>query len=234
MGRPITINWKILIRGGVRTAHNTVSARPMYAGAPPPENDVTTKTFASHPTQTPSQKAASAALSRHETAPAASEAFSGTSQFFFYEVLEESGNTLEVAKREAVDPLGPGFDPSSFKVFSAEGEVTLEWTAGPNARFNILRSQSEDGGFIQINGEIISSPQEESDALKYHYTDTTAVEGTTYYFKLERISPEGDHSMIGPVPATAQIILGKADPADRTSSGFPLPALSIRGQASRE
>ena len=124
--------------------------------------------------------------------------------------MEESGNTLEVVELKKVGKNEAHFDTSSLKAFSTEGQITLEWTAVPGDLFNILRSQEEDGEYVHVNEEVISAP-EDSGTATYSYTDVTANGGITYYYKLERITPDNESIVIGPIPATPRLLLGKAD-----------------------
>jgi len=190
---------------GLKTAHNIVPATPMFAGVPPSEADRGRTTTASSSPQAPS-----GARDTDPSAPVHS---------VFFQILEDSGNTLEVAKleteaqKEAVDKQETSSTMLSFKAISGDGQITLEWTA-PDVHdsFNLLRSETEEGEYHQINPAMISAPDEVSEAVRYTYTDTTVVSGITYYYKLERNTSEGENTVIGPIPSTSHVTSSQSKP----------------------
>jgi hypothetical protein len=131
----------------------------------------------------------------------------------FCYVLEDSSNTIAVEKLETEEGEQGAFSINSFKAFSVEGEIILEWTSDtPTDGFNLFRSQTEDGRYERINGVMIAPPEEESGGIKYSYDDTTVVNGTTYYYKLEKVNVEANRTIIGPIPANPQMELSQAGP----------------------
>ena len=125
--------------------------------------------------------------------------------------MRTAHNTVTAALKEAF--FGPASFSASFRAFSDHQGITLEWAgASPYEQFNILRSRIEAGAYTQINHaaiSAISALDETTERVQYTYTDTAASAGQTYYYKLERISAEGESRFIGPIPATPRIILGQ-------------------------
>jgi hypothetical protein len=198
---------------GIKTAHHIVSALPMFAKAVSlPDEEIAQKADLS----------ASLSASPSEEPVQAVE----VDRLFFFQVLEGSGNTLEVTRLETEREIthSKQAEPASLdlKVFSAEGRITLVWTASdPGARFNILRSEEEDGEYLQINGEILSAPEDAGEeTVRYTYSDTMMMAGiTTYYYKLEQIGAEGESYVVGPLPATARQISSGVAPQPARGQG---------------
>jgi hypothetical protein len=117
-------------------------------------------------------------------------------------------------QEEAVNKGGTASKQISFKALSSDGQITLEWAAAdhPTGRFNILRSETEEGEYLQINGAILSAPDELAEGVKYTYADTQVAPGTTYYYKLERLTAERKSIFIGPIPATPRLTLSQSKP----------------------
>jgi hypothetical protein len=203
---------------GKVTAHNIVSATPMYAGGSPKSTEESSTASLTLPSSGSEKGAEVATSSTNEGAGSGSNSTSSStpSQVILFKILE-SGNSLKIARLEATEENETANKEQSplralaFKALPGDREITLEWVSSdPDERFNILRSETEKGNYVQINGALISAPEEEVDRMKYSYTDTTVVEGTTYYYKLERITLEGDTTLIGPIPAVTQMVVGQA------------------------
>lgn len=82
--------------------------------------------------------------------------------------------------------------------FSAEiienGKVKLTWETSfekNNYGFNILRSNSKEGNYRQINGSLIGA----ADEMTYQFVDKKAQVGRTYYYKLEDVDLSGKKNM---------------------------------------
>ena len=64
-----------------------------------------------------------------------------------------------------------------------EIELVTE-TEFDTAGFNISRSATPDGEFVQINPQLIPSAADPSSGANYSYTDSDVPAGETYYYKL--------------------------------------------------
>ena len=73
-------------------------------------------------------------------------------------------------------------------------EITIEWvteTEFDTAGFNIYRSATPDGEFVQINPQLIPGSPDPATGGSYVYTDTDIEAGETYYYKLEDVEYSG-------------------------------------------
>ena len=84
--------------------------------------------------------------------------------------------------------------------------VIVEWTTESEvntAGFNVYRSESDEGPYIQVNRELIPSSPDPILGGRYVYTDTNVVAGQTYYYKLEDVELDGATTLHGPVEVVA-------------------------------
>ena len=74
------------------------------------------------------------------------------------------------------------------------GEVVIHWTTESelnNAGFNILRTETRDGVFEQVNTELIKGHGTTSERNTYTWTDTTAKPNVIYYYQIQDVSLDG-------------------------------------------
>ena len=74
------------------------------------------------------------------------------------------------------------------------GAVVLKWVTESelnNAGFNILRCETREGTFKQVNTSLIAGQGTTSDRTVYTWTDPTAKPDTFYYYQIEEVSLEG-------------------------------------------
>ena len=231
---------------GAKTAHNVVPATTMLAGGGSSTPDQETVVPVSIPSVSDSEEIGPQAFSEDGNV-SDNNPSSFIGQPFIFQTFKESGNTLEVAKLER-GALGESInrperssqgptsqessrdveiqlewaipDPITFKAFSGDGRISLEWTAsGTKDRFNLLRSDEEEGEFKRINEGIILVPGELSEGAGFRYTDTQLINGKTYYYKLERITEEGKTLVIGPIPVTPRITLSQIESGKMAKEG---------------
>lgn len=126
---------------------------------------------------------------------------------------------------EQCDP--PGWDPSGcepgsefcnascacspvaieLSYLTATGEdaaIRIDWETESeidNAGFNILRSETVDGEYEQINPALIPAEGGPTSGAQYQYLDTNVVSGTMYWYKLEDMDIYGVRTLHGPVSA---------------------------------
>jgi hypothetical protein len=85
------------------------------------------------------------------------------------------------------------------------GRVTLDWTTASEvntAGFNVHRSESAEGPYVQINPLLIPA----MDLLaggKYQYVDAAVVPGQTCYYQLEEVELNGMRTWYRPIRLTA-------------------------------
>ncbi len=114
-------------------------------------------------------------------------------------------------------------DPTAVELaaFSAAwnvSEVQVDWVTTlevDTAGFNVWRSETEDGKYVQANDSLIptAAPGSTSGGT-YTFTDSGVVPGTTYFYKLEEIETGAVHNWYGPVEAAA------STPSQVTLSGL--------------
>jgi hypothetical protein len=109
-------------------------------------------------------------------------------------------------------------DLLSFAATQEAGAVLVTWetaTEVDNVGFNLLRSTSADGVYVQLNDTLIpsQSPGAVSGAT-YTWLDEAVQPGTVYYYKLEAIEVGGASTMHGPTSSSTQ------NPARLTLTSF--------------
>jgi len=100
---------------------------------------------------------------------------------------------------------------SSFTATPSNKEVTIAWSTESetdNAGFNIYRSESEDGEYVQINGSLIPAQGSSTQGAAYEFMDNGLKNGTIYYYRLEDMDLNGASTYHGPVKATPRLICG--------------------------
>ena len=100
---------------------------------------------------------------------------------------------------------------SGFSAFPGDKKVTVMWetaTEIDNAGFNILRAESENGEYVQINKSLIPAKGSSTQGASYQIVDEGLQNRRTYFYKLEDIDLNGNSTMHGPVSATPRLIFG--------------------------
>jgi hypothetical protein len=94
---------------------------------------------------------------------------------------------------------------ASFTATPQAGGILLQWETAieiDNVGFNLYRSTSPNGSYIQLNGPIIPSQAPGSVfGTTYTWLDEDVESGTMYYYKLEDIEVGGKHTFHGPIAA---------------------------------
>ncbi len=88
---------------------------------------------------------------------------------------------------------------SFFRPTLEDGKVTIQWTTESeldNAGFNILRSETRDGEFTQVNEQMIQGKGTTAERSTYKWVDTTAKPGAVYYYQIEDVSFAGEHTTL--------------------------------------
>ena len=66
--------------------------------------------------------------------------------------------------------------------------------------FNIYRSESPDGEFVQINPQLIPSKADPTSGASYLYEDNQVTSGITYYYKLEDVEYDNSREQHDIIP----------------------------------
>jgi hypothetical protein len=100
---------------------------------------------------------------------------------------------------------------SSFTAYPSNGLVVIEWVTESeieNVGFNLYRSSTRDGEYIQINDSMVISEGSSLEGAAYQFFDEDVQNRKTYYYKLEDIDIYGVSTFHGPVSATPRKIYG--------------------------
>ena len=101
---------------------------------------------------------------------------------------------------------------SSFGAARTEtGEVVITWATGSetqNAGFNVLRSRTSQGPFVQINATRIPGAGTTSERQTYTYQDQDAKLLVSYYYRLEDVSLSGAHQHLATVRLKGHVSAG--------------------------
>ena len=104
--------------------------------------------------------------------------------------VESPGSNAAGAPLQAGAVTGPAA-PTGFAAIGTSAAITLSWSAQSDAAsFNLLRSTSANGSFVQINGSPLTTTS---------FTDSTAPTGVVSYYQLVAVDGSGNVS----APATA-------------------------------
>jgi len=120
---------------------------------------------------------------------------------------------------EEITSVGTYYDPTDYSLpvqlvsFSADfdkNNIVLKWTTESeinNLGFNIYRSESEEGPFQKINGELIKGAGNSTTHYDYSYVDNRVEENTTYYYKIEDVDIHGKSVFHGPFNVFVESVL---------------------------
>ncbi len=87
-----------------------------------------------------------------------------------------------------------------------EAEITIEWETASEVEtvgFNILRGETPQGEFKQINAQLIPASSDPFSDNSYSYVDTNVQAGETYYYFLEDVEAGGRANRHGPLEIKA-------------------------------
>ncbi|MCP4109092.1 MAG: hypothetical protein GY749_26780 [Desulfobacteraceae bacterium] len=130
-------------------------------------------------------------------------------------IYDDAGNITRVTVNDA--PLLSVV--ISFTAVSHKDRVLLEWKTASepdNAGFFILRSDTEDGEYRQINKFMIPAEGNHIEGSAYSYADYDVRPGQTYYYKLEDVDLSGVSEYHEAVPG--MLCSGICDP-DAVTAG---------------
>ena len=88
---------------------------------------------------------------------------------------------------------------SFFRPTLQDGKVTILWTTESeldNAGFNILRSESRNGEFKQVNSKLVQGAGTTGERNTYKWVDESAKPGVVYYYQIEDVSFAGEHQTL--------------------------------------
>lgn len=117
-------------------------------------------------------------------------------------------------------------DLLSFDAIGYEDAVHVRWTTGQEIGtlgFNVYRSTRPDGGFVQVNHELIAGLGYSDLGGTYVFADDFVEPDTHYYYLLEEVELDGDTNSFGPVMGYTQrgIMAPSVSPEHLTNPIFP-------------
>jgi hypothetical protein len=83
-----------------------------------------------------------------------------------------------------------------------KAEIIIEWTTASEldtVGFNLLRAETQEGPFKQINTNLIPAGSDSLTGNNYTFTDRSVHNGVTYYYMLEEIELTSETSHHGPI-----------------------------------
>jgi len=201
---------------GMVTAHNIVSAMPMFASKPPASEDKSTTS-----SKLPPAKSSSA--STLTSSPEQTRAF-------LFQIVTTSGSQLTLSRLEPGAETVAEKKGFGFTAKGKEGQVVLEWVArSRDDGYYLWRSEEEaNETYTQITDFLLPAfDMERSDQpLRFEYTDASVSPGVTYHYKLEAMDVLGKSQFIAKVSATPlQASKSDISKADKQSEATkPVPA----------
>lgn len=97
-------------------------------------------------------------------------------------------------------------DLASFTAAAAAEGVTLSWetvSEANNAGFNVYRSESAEGPWVQLNAALIpAATPGSSQGNLYAWADATAAPGAVYFYVLEDVTLDGTLTRYDPISVT--------------------------------
>lgn len=88
----------------------------------------------------------------------------------------------------------------------ANPQVVVEWSTATEldtAGFNLYRSASADGPFVQVNQQLVPSSPDPLTGGDYSFADTAVDPGRTYFYELEEVEYNGATQRFPPIQASA-------------------------------
>jgi len=85
-------------------------------------------------------------------------------------------------------------------------KVIVEWSTASEldtVGFNLLRGETTEGPFEQVNKNLIPSSSDMLTGASYSYEDGSAQAGITYFYLLEEVESSGNTNQHGPIVVEA-------------------------------
>jgi len=131
----------------------------------------------------------------------------------------ESGNSNQATATPSAPPVAPAA-PLSLTATGGNQQVSLAWTASTGATsYNVKRAATNGGPYATV-----ASPAGTS------YTDTTVINGTTYYYVVTAVSASGESANSNQASATpSEPSPAPPTPPGTSSCAAPISAVNTAG-----
>lgn len=143
----------------------------------------------------------------------------GTTYYYVVTASDDTGNESAQSNESSATPTdmtAPGA-PTALGATGGDGSVSLDWAdngEGDLAGYDVLRSTSSGGPYSAVNGTLVSASA---------YNDTSATNGTTYFYVVRAEDDAGNQSAVsGEASATPQAAM----PPAANFSGTPTSGTS--------
>jgi len=111
--------------------------------------------------------------------------------------------------------------PAGLTALAGNGLVVLDWPASSGANsYNVLRSTVSGGGYTLLATNVVG-PVVGGDVPDATYADNAAVNGTTYYYVVTAVNPNGQSADSTPATATPSASTPAAPPAPAGLTATP-------------
>jgi fibronectin type 3 domain-containing protein len=133
----------------------------------------------------------------------------GSTYWYVVSALTAGGESADSSSVSATPTLGVPGAPTELTANAGNNQVTLSWTApaaGSPTSYNVKRSTTSGSGYVEI-----TAPGAQTTT---GYTDTTAVNGTTYYYVVSAVNAVGEGGDSAQADATPAAFTGVYEPFD--------------------
>ncbi|MDQ7092112.1 Ig-like domain-containing protein [Desulfosporosinus sp. PR] len=148
----------------------------------------------------------------------------GTTYYYVVSATSASGGSDNSAEVSTTPQASEISSPSKLLATSGDGQVNLTWTgvSGANS-YNVKRSTTSGGVYATIATGLTSS----------NYTDTSVINGTTYYYVVTAVSESGESGNSNEATATPQVSAPSSptnlEATTTTGSGTSLTWTAVTG-----
>lgn len=133
----------------------------------------------------------------------------GTTYYYAVSAVSGGGESADSPFVSATPALGVPNAPTDLAATSGDHQVALTWTTpaiGSPTSYNVKRSTGSAGPYTNIVGT--------TTAPTTSYTDTTSVNGTTYYYVVSAVNATGEGTNSTEANATPSVYTGAYEPFD--------------------
>ena len=139
----------------------------------------------------------------------------GSTYYYVVSAQTAGGESADSSFVSATPTLGVPAAPADLAAIAGNNQVALSWTApiGSPTSYNVMRSTTSGSGYSAI-----TTPGAQTTTS---YTDTTAVNGTTYYYVVSAVNAIGEGAQSTETDAAPTAFSGVYEPFD-----YPAGSLS--------
>lgn len=138
-------------------------------------------------------------------------AVNGTTYYYVVSAVSSCGESANSSQVSATPNCTIPAVPGGLAATPGDSQVGLSWTASSGATsYNVKRATTSGGPYTTIGNPTTSA-----------YTDTTAVNGTAYYYVVSAVNSCGEStnsSQVSATPVAGSVLLSQGQPATASSS----------------